>query len=184
MSNNYNRRKVTKVTFSINFTALLTVLFIGLKLTGVIDWSWVWVLSPLWISTGAGITVLILIGAIKGIYSLVSNINHERKKKKWLKEKQIQKENYQTLRKEQGYSYNHINLKPTFSQNYTEDNGLEKEMLIPNLSKEQIIMLQKDLEHMQYLTKEQIELEYMQAMYQKNKVDNGKSMVLKPKKSK
>lgn len=28
---------------------LLTVLFIGLKLTGYIDWSWVWVLSPLWI---------------------------------------------------------------------------------------------------------------------------------------
>ena len=28
---------------------LLTVLFVGLKLTGYIAWSWVWVLSPLWI---------------------------------------------------------------------------------------------------------------------------------------
>ncbi|MFV0484366.1 MAG: hypothetical protein ACK5MG_09785 [Bacteroidales bacterium] len=28
----------------------LTLLFIGLKSTNVIDWSWVWVLSPLWIS--------------------------------------------------------------------------------------------------------------------------------------
>lgn len=28
---------------------LLTVLFIGLKLTGYIAWSWFWVLSPLWI---------------------------------------------------------------------------------------------------------------------------------------
>lgn len=27
---------------------LLTVLFIGLKLTGDIDWSWWWVLSPIW----------------------------------------------------------------------------------------------------------------------------------------
>jgi hypothetical protein len=27
----------------------LTVLFIGLKLTGYISWSWVWVLSPVWI---------------------------------------------------------------------------------------------------------------------------------------
>ena len=27
---------------------LLTVLFIGLKLTGVIDWSWVMVVSPIW----------------------------------------------------------------------------------------------------------------------------------------
>lgn len=32
------------------FPSLLTVLFIGLKLTGHIDWSWWWVLSPIWIS--------------------------------------------------------------------------------------------------------------------------------------
>lgn len=35
---------------SISFTGLLTILFIGLKLTHYIDWSWWWVLSPLWIS--------------------------------------------------------------------------------------------------------------------------------------
>ena len=34
----------------IGFPGLLTVLFIGLKLTGNITWPWVWVLSPLWIS--------------------------------------------------------------------------------------------------------------------------------------
>ncbi len=34
----------------IGFTGLLTVLFIGLKLTGHITWPWLWVLSPLWIS--------------------------------------------------------------------------------------------------------------------------------------
>lgn len=28
---------------------LLTILFIGLKLTNHIQWSWLWVLSPLWI---------------------------------------------------------------------------------------------------------------------------------------
>jgi hypothetical protein len=33
----------------IGFAGLLTVLFIGLKLTGAIAWSWWWVLSPLWI---------------------------------------------------------------------------------------------------------------------------------------
>jgi hypothetical protein len=31
------------------FPGALTVLFIGLKLTGFIAWSWLWVLSPLWI---------------------------------------------------------------------------------------------------------------------------------------
>lgn len=33
----------------IGFTSLLTILFITLKLTGYINWSWWWVLSPLWI---------------------------------------------------------------------------------------------------------------------------------------
>jgi hypothetical protein len=33
----------------INFVGLLTILFIGLKLTNLIAWSWWWVLSPVWI---------------------------------------------------------------------------------------------------------------------------------------
>ena len=35
----------------ISFTGLLTIVFIILKLCGIIIWSWWWVLSPLWIST-------------------------------------------------------------------------------------------------------------------------------------
>ena len=34
----------------IGFVGLLTIVFITLKLTHVIAWSWWWVLSPLWIS--------------------------------------------------------------------------------------------------------------------------------------
>lgn len=33
-----------------SFVGLLTLLFIGLKLCHVINWPWLWVLSPLWIS--------------------------------------------------------------------------------------------------------------------------------------
>jgi hypothetical protein len=33
----------------IGFVGLLTIVFIVLKLIGYITWSWVWVLSPLWI---------------------------------------------------------------------------------------------------------------------------------------
>ena len=33
----------------ISFCSLLTILFIGLKLTGVIAWSWWGGLSPIWI---------------------------------------------------------------------------------------------------------------------------------------
>lgn len=35
----------------IGFFGLLTLLFIAAKLFGAIAWSWVWVLSPLWIPT-------------------------------------------------------------------------------------------------------------------------------------
>lgn len=44
----------------IGFVGVLTILFIGLKLGHVIDWSWIWVLSPLWISAGIGIIIIIL----------------------------------------------------------------------------------------------------------------------------
>ena len=34
----------------ISFAGLLTIVFIILKLCGIIAWSWTWVLSPLWIT--------------------------------------------------------------------------------------------------------------------------------------
>lgn len=55
----------------IGFTGALTILFIALKLTGVIDWSWLWVLSPLWISFALGVTVLLIIGICVLIAALV-----------------------------------------------------------------------------------------------------------------
>lgn len=45
----------------IGFTGLLTIVFIVLKLTGVIDWGWGWVLAPLWIGGIIVIVVLIVI---------------------------------------------------------------------------------------------------------------------------
>lgn len=40
---------------------LLSVLFVGLKLTGYIDWSWWWVLSPLWISFAIGLLGVVIV---------------------------------------------------------------------------------------------------------------------------
>jgi hypothetical protein len=42
----------------IGFVGLLTIVFITLKLCGVISWSWWWVLSPVWITA---IVVLLLV---------------------------------------------------------------------------------------------------------------------------
>lgn len=41
---------------------LLTVLFVGLKLTHIIDWSWWMVFAPVWASAIFAILVLIGVG--------------------------------------------------------------------------------------------------------------------------
>lgn len=46
----------------VGFTGLLTIVFIVLKLCGVINWSWVWVLSPIWIVAILIILLVLLIG--------------------------------------------------------------------------------------------------------------------------
>ena len=43
------------------FTSLLTILFITLKLCNVIDWSWWWILSPLWIGIGLWFFILLIV---------------------------------------------------------------------------------------------------------------------------
>lgn len=50
---------------------VLAVVFIVLKLVGVIDWSWVWVLAPIWISAGL-VLLLILCAVIVGIIKYIS----------------------------------------------------------------------------------------------------------------
>jgi len=45
----------------ISFTGALTILFIALKLLGIIDWSWIWVTAPLWIPIVIVFVVIILI---------------------------------------------------------------------------------------------------------------------------
>lgn len=59
----------------IGFTGLLTIVFITLKLTGVITWPWIWVLSPLWM-------VISLIIAVSLVIGLTLTAEGARKKKK------------------------------------------------------------------------------------------------------
>lgn len=53
MNNNTN-------SSGIGFIGLLTIVFIVLKLCGVISWSWWWILSPIWLSFLLLIFVLII----------------------------------------------------------------------------------------------------------------------------
>ena len=56
----------TQSSGGIGFAGLLTVLFVGLKLTGYITWSWWWVLAPLWISFALvlGILAIVLVAML------------------------------------------------------------------------------------------------------------------------
>lgn len=58
---NQENQKIN-VSGTISFLHMLTVLFIGLKLTGHIDWHWAWVLVPIWGSI-IGVLLLALIAA-------------------------------------------------------------------------------------------------------------------------
>lgn len=48
----------------IGFAGLLTIVFIVLKLTHFINWSWWWVLSPILIPAAVVIAVLIVLGVL------------------------------------------------------------------------------------------------------------------------
>ena len=45
----------------IGFCGLLTIAFIVLKLCKVINWSWIWVFSPIWIPTIIAIILLLIL---------------------------------------------------------------------------------------------------------------------------
>ena len=49
------------------FLAVLTLIFITLKLVGVIEWPWLWVLAPIW-----GVAVLAV--AIVVVYLILAKI--------------------------------------------------------------------------------------------------------------
>ncbi len=52
---------------NIGLAEALTLLFIGLKLCEVIDWPWLWVLSPIWITLAFVLSVAVLIFILKKI---------------------------------------------------------------------------------------------------------------------
>lgn len=46
----------------VTFPGLLTILFVALKLTDTIAWSWWWVLAPMWIPAAVAIVLFVAIG--------------------------------------------------------------------------------------------------------------------------
>jgi hypothetical protein len=52
----------------LGFIGTLTLVFVVLKLTDNIDWSWWWVLSPLWIP----VALLLVLAAIFALFSFIA----------------------------------------------------------------------------------------------------------------
>lgn len=48
----YIRKTESSSGGGLGISSVLQVIFLVLKLCGLIDWPWIWVLSPLWISLG------------------------------------------------------------------------------------------------------------------------------------
>ena len=48
-------------TVGLGFFEALTLLFVALKLTGVIAWSWLWVFSPLWLTFALAVVIAFII---------------------------------------------------------------------------------------------------------------------------
>jgi ATP/ADP translocase len=58
-----NKKEIT----SFPFFGILTLIFITLKLTGHIAWSWWWVLAPLW---GPIVVAILFAGLVGGIVAV------------------------------------------------------------------------------------------------------------------
>lgn len=56
--------KVETSSGGIGFCGLLTIVFIVLKLTGFINWSWFWVLSPMIFSISFTVLILLIVFAL------------------------------------------------------------------------------------------------------------------------
>ena len=58
------------------FFGFLALLFIALKLTGYVTWSWVWVLSPIWaplLIVVAILAIAALVAALVFTYEIMTN---------------------------------------------------------------------------------------------------------------
>ena len=68
MDNNLN------LNFNGSFLGFLTLIFITLKLCHVIDWSWVWVLAPLWIPLSIVLAIAIIVFVVGLIVLIIKTL--------------------------------------------------------------------------------------------------------------
>lgn len=73
--------------FRLNLLNAMFLVFMTLKLTGEIDWSWWWVTAPLWIPWAVLAAFLLIIGGLYLVLTLI--INYRKRRKRLAREKRI-----------------------------------------------------------------------------------------------
>jgi len=66
----------------IGFVGVLTIVFIVLRLTEVIDWAWWWVLAPIWISAAVALGLIVLVGGILLLVAVISGRRKNQRRKR------------------------------------------------------------------------------------------------------
>ena len=73
-------KQETVRTGGVSLCTLLTVAFVTLKLCKVIDWSWWWVLAPLWGPWAIAFVVIGLIGVVVVFCKVAVHVMERRSK--------------------------------------------------------------------------------------------------------
>lgn len=66
----YDKKTTTAAKGGVSALELLLIAFIVLKLCKVINWSWWWVLSPIWIPIGLWLILVLIVALIHLFYKL------------------------------------------------------------------------------------------------------------------
>lgn len=70
----------------IGLSGAVFIVFLVLKLTGNIDWSWWWVTSPLWIPLGIVLSVLVIMGVVL-LFTFLFSLDFKSNRKPKIKKK-------------------------------------------------------------------------------------------------
>ena len=70
----------------IGVTGVLGVVFVTLKLVGVIDWSWWWVTSPFWIPAAIVLVILAGVGLVWAIASIKESMDERKELKRQIED--------------------------------------------------------------------------------------------------
>lgn len=74
----YSNEKTTTVVSGIGFLDALFLVFLVLKLTKVIDWSWWWITAPLWGQVALFIIALVVATIVLIIFKIIDKISDKR----------------------------------------------------------------------------------------------------------